>query len=125
MPPEAIHDVMNGVLRIFKNYDSSWNSMQRFLKQQGVIQSILQFNPRQITEDIRMDLDKFMADHYNSFEKAVIYKASLAAGPLGDWVKAILKYSKVLEKIEPLEKRLNKVEDELKGQRMRLRECED
>lgn len=56
-----------------------------------------------------------MSDHYNSFEKAVIYKASMAAGPLGDWVKAILKYSKVLEKIEPLEIKLNKVDEELKG----------
>ena len=107
MPPEAIHDVLNSVLRIFKNYDTSWNSMQRFLKQQGVIQNILSFNPRNITPDIRKDLDKFISDHYNSFEKAVIYKASLAAGPLCDWVKAILKYSKVLEKIEPLEYRLN------------------
>ena len=53
MPPEAIHDVLNSVLRIFKNYDTSWNSMQRFLKQQGIIQSILQFNPRSITSEIR------------------------------------------------------------------------
>lgn len=31
MPPEAIHDVMLGVLRVFGNYDTSWNSMKKFL----------------------------------------------------------------------------------------------
>jgi len=31
----------------------------------------------------------------------------LAAGPLADWVKAILRYATVLERIAPLEKELN------------------
>ena len=32
----------------------------------------------------------------SSFEKSTIYRVSLAAGPLSDWVKATVKYSKVL-----------------------------
>ena len=31
MPPEPIHDVLNAVLRMFGQYDSSWNSMKKFL----------------------------------------------------------------------------------------------
>ena len=31
MPPEAIRDVLEGVLRIMGNYDTSWISMKRFL----------------------------------------------------------------------------------------------
>ena len=31
MPPEAIHDVLKAVLRIFGVFDASWNSMKKFL----------------------------------------------------------------------------------------------
>eukprot|EP00971_Amphidinium_carterae_P142888 2830801-Amphidinium_carterae.1 len=58
MPPEPIHDVLNGVLRLMgrrsvcqsegcrlvvmvlvtRNYDSSWASMKKFLAGSGAIQ---------------------------------------------------------------------------------------
>lgn len=69
---------------------ASWNSMKKFLSQKGIIESILDFDPRIIDIDIRQDLNKFISEHSSSFEKKVIYKASLAAGPLADWVTAIL-----------------------------------
>ena len=31
MPPEAIRDVMEGVLRVMGNFDTSWVSMKRLL----------------------------------------------------------------------------------------------
>jgi len=31
IPPEPIRDVMQAVLRVFGNYDVSWNSMKVFL----------------------------------------------------------------------------------------------
>ncbi len=31
MPPEPVHDVLNGVLRLFGNMDTSWNAMKKFL----------------------------------------------------------------------------------------------
>ena len=37
MPPEAIHDVLNAVLRLFGNQDTTWNSMKKFLSNKGVI----------------------------------------------------------------------------------------
>ena len=35
MPPEPIRDVLEGVLRIMGNYDTSWISMKRFLGTMG------------------------------------------------------------------------------------------
>jgi dynein heavy chain 2 len=125
MPPEAIHDVMNGVLRMFGNFDGSWNNVKKFLKNRSVIDNILDFDPKMITPEIRKDMEKFLHDKSNSFEKNVIYRSSLAAGPLADWVKAILKYSVVLEKINPLEDDLNKVKKKLDSQKSRVVECED
>jgi dynein heavy chain 2 len=43
-----------------------------------------------------------MVTHARSFEKNVIYNSSAAAGPLAEWVKAVVQYSKVYEKVAPL-----------------------
>ena len=95
---------MKAVLRIFGNFDTTWNSMKKFLSQRGIIENIIDFDPRQITPEIRKDIEAIIQQHSNSFEKAVIYRASVAAGPLSEWVKATLSFSAVLEKIRPLEK---------------------
>lgn len=42
---------------------------------------------------------------------------------MADWLKAILSYSKVLEKVEPLMKELRALDKKLEGSRKRLREC--
>lgn len=33
MPPDPIHDVLNGVLRLMGNFDNSWTSMKKFRAQ--------------------------------------------------------------------------------------------
>lgn len=42
-----------------------------------------------------------------SFEQSVIFGVSRATAPLAAWVKANVKYSEVLLKIEPLTSELN------------------
>lgn len=37
MPPDAVADVLSGVLRLMGQEDTSWNAMKRFLSQSGVI----------------------------------------------------------------------------------------
>jgi dynein heavy chain 2 len=36
-----------------------------------------------------------IVNYSKSFEKNVIYNSSAAAGPLADWVKAVIEYSRV------------------------------
>jgi dynein heavy chain 2 len=78
-----------------------------------------------ITPDIRRDVEEQINKYSSSFEKAVIYRASLAAGPLAEWVLAVLKYATVLERISPLENELNKLYKKLESSRNRLRQCQD
>lgn len=44
----------------------------------------------------------------------------MAAGPLADWTKAILRYSKVVESIKPLESELNKLFKALDSSKKRI-----
>lgn len=90
MPPEPIHDVLNAVLRLFGNQDTSWNSMKRFLGTKGFIEQVLNYNAKDIKPEIQLELSSFMAKKNASFERETIFRVSKAAGPLALWVKAIL-----------------------------------
>jgi len=47
----------------------------------------------------------------DSFDPKNAKRASAAAAPLAEWVSANVKYSRVLEKIEPLEKQQQVLEE--------------
>jgi len=123
MPPEPIHDVLNGVLRLMGNYDSSWASMKKFLAGSGAIQRILNFNPREISESVRNDVEKLLHEKSNSFDHATIYRVSVAAAPLAKWVVACVRYSAVLVKVSPMEQQLEAAGVNLQQARGRLEEC--
>ena len=90
MPPEPVHDVLSAVLRIMGSSDTNWNAMKDFLKGRSVISSITNFDPRRITPEIRHEVKILVKKRAASFEDSVIYRASIAAGPLAGWVKALL-----------------------------------
>jgi dynein heavy chain 2 len=56
MPVETIHDILSAVLRIFGNQDTSWNSMKKFIGQKGIIESIINYDPRNLNSDVRSNL---------------------------------------------------------------------
>ena len=87
--------------------DTSWNAMKRFLSQPGVIPSILNFDAGQVTNAMRNKVGKLIDSRPMSFEQANISNVSRATAPLAAWVKANVKYSEVLLKIEPLTSELN------------------
>jgi dynein heavy chain 2 len=113
MPPEAIRDVLEGVLTVLNQQDTSWNNMKKFLGQKSVRDDIIEYDARKITPEIRSKVDKLLAQKGNSFQEAVIYRVSVAAAPLAAWVKANMSYSKVLEKVAPLENELQGLKDRL------------
>lgn len=66
-----------------------------------------------------------LAEHASLWLLAqVIYRASVAAGPLASWVKANLAYSTVLVGIAPLRKALEDVMHGLAASRQRVDQCE-
>ncbi|GBG84147.1 hypothetical protein CBR_g38121 [Chara braunii] len=125
MPPEAIRDVLEGVLRLMGNYDTSWMSMKKFLGSRTVKEEIMTFDARKISPELRKDVQKLMASKAASFEHANIYHVSVAAAPLAAWVRANVRYSLVLEKIRPLEEGLRDLEGSLARSREKLFDCEN
>eukprot|EP00760_Papus_ankaliazontas_P008674 PhM_4_TR13906/c0_g1_i1/m.49396/K10414/DYNC2H, DNCH2; dynein heavy chain 2, cytosolic len=117
MPPEAIRDVLEGVLMLLGMYDTSWVSMKKFLGQRGVKDTICNFDASTITPESRENVRKLVDQKASSFKHENIVRASVAAAPLASWVKANLEYSSVLERTKPLEIKQKQIKDNmLKGQ---------
>ena len=125
MPPEAIRDVLEGVLRIMGNFDTSWISMKRFLGNKSVKDELMNFDSRNITPEIRESVEEILRQKGQSFEHATIYRVSVAAAPLAAWVKANLEYSAVLLKVAPLEAANSELQAELESSKARLIKCKD
>ncbi len=103
-PPDTIRDILEGVLRIMGIYDTSWASMRSFLAQRGVKEDIQTFDARKISPEIRESVQELLQKNKRSFDPKVAKKASVAVAPLASWVVANIRFSYVLEKIEPLER---------------------
>ncbi|XP_071483964.1 LOW QUALITY PROTEIN: cytoplasmic dynein 2 heavy chain 1-like [Diadema antillarum] len=112
-PPDVIRDILEGVLRLMGIFDTSWVSMKSFLAKRGVKEEISTFDARKINSDIREGVEKLLRGHAASFDAQNAKRASVAAAPLAAWVKANIKFSYALEKIEPLETEQNQLKKNL------------
>lgn len=124
-PPEAIADVLAAVLMLLGIQDLSWLSMKKFLGNRGVKDEILHFDARGINDELRKNVAKLIKKKASSFEAENIKRVSVAAAPMAAWVKANIKYSLVIEKIEPLQKELEEEVAKLEKSQKRLKRCED
>lgn len=109
-PPEIIRDILEGVLRLMGIQDTSWNSMKTFLAKRGVKEEIRSFNASRISSENQQAVEKLIMNKKDSFDAKIAKRASVAAAPLAAWVIANVKYSRVLDKIRPLEKEQTKLQ---------------
>ncbi|KAJ8984389.1 hypothetical protein NQ317_003537, partial [Molorchus minor] len=121
-PPDVIRDILEGVLRLMGIQDTSWNSMKTFLAKRGVKEDIRSFDASRITTENRQAVEKLMSTKSESFDAKSAKRASVAAAPLATWVAANVKYSKVLDKIRPLEREQNKLKQNLTDAQAQLGE---
>uniref|UniRef100_A0AAR5P8V3 Dynein heavy chain coiled coil stalk domain-containing protein n=2 Tax=Dendroctonus ponderosae TaxID=77166 RepID=A0AAR5P8V3_DENPD len=112
-PPEIIRDILEGVLKLMGTQDTSWNSMKTFLAKRGVKEDIRSFDASRIQTENRQAVERLMSTKRDSFDQKFAKRASVAAAPLAAWVDANVKYSRVLDKIRPLEREQNKLKQNL------------
>ncbi|KAG2426397.1 hypothetical protein HYH02_014824 [Chlamydomonas schloesseri] len=125
MPPDAIRDVLEGVLMVLGQQDTSWNNMKTFLGKGSVKEDIINYDAHKITPEIRARCAKLLAAKGNSFEDAVIRRVSVAAAPMAQWFKANLEFSKVLERVSPLETELHRLQSSLEESQRLIKQYEE
>ncbi|XP_060645040.1 cytoplasmic dynein 2 heavy chain 1 [Drosophila nasuta] len=119
-PPEAVRDILEGVLRLMGIRDTSWNSMKTFLAKRGVKEDIRSLDPAHISPENCQAVERLLEAKGDSYESKNAKRASAAAAPLAAWVQASVRYARVIQSIKPLEREqkqlqrnLNEAEDEM------------
>ncbi|XP_016964184.1 cytoplasmic dynein 2 heavy chain 1 [Drosophila biarmipes] len=112
-PPEAVRDILEGVLRLMGIRDTSWNSMKTFLAKRGVKEDIRSLDPARISPENCEAVERLLLAKGDSYESKNAKRASAAAAPLAAWVQASVRYSRVIQSIKPLEREQNELQRNL------------
>ncbi|KZP00669.1 dynein heavy chain protein 1 [Calocera viscosa TUFC12733] len=121
-PPETVKLAMESVCTLLGHKIDSWKAVQGIIRRDDFISNIVRFDTaRQMTKALRDKMEReFMSRPAYNFER--VNQASKACGPLVKWVIAQVKYSEIIDMVEPLQNQLEELSEEA-GQ-LRNRETE-
>jgi dynein heavy chain 1, cytosolic len=111
-PPEAVKMAMESVCTILGHKIDNWRTVQGIIRRDDFIQRIVNFDtPNQMTKQVRELMKK---DYLSrpSFNFESVNRASKACGPLVKWVVAQVRFSEILDKVEPLRNEVQSLEDQ-------------
>ena len=111
-PPEAVKLTMESVCTILGHKIDSWRTVQGIIRRDDFIQRIVNFDTTaQMTKPLRDLMTKeFLSRSSYNFEN--VQHASKACGPLVKWVLAQVRFSEILDKVEPLRDEVQSLETE-------------
>ena len=111
-PPEAVKAAMESVCTILGHKIDSWRTVQGIIRRDDFIQRIVNFDtPTQMTKPLRelMKREFLSRPNYN-FD--MVNRASRACGPLVKWVIAQVRFSEILDRVEPLRNEVQSLEEQ-------------
>ncbi|KAF8060992.1 dynein heavy chain protein 1 [Lyophyllum atratum] len=110
-PPEVVKIAMESVCTILGHKIDSWRTIQGIIRRDDFIQRIVNFDTTKMTKQLRdtMKRDYLSRSNYN-YE--TVYHASKACGPLVKWALAQVRFSEILDKVEPLRNEVQSLEDQ-------------
>jgi len=133
-PPQALQDVITGVLILCGVQDTSWASCKRFICDRQVKTQLLEFDPRTVTMEARTKCKQWLIEKLDSFDKERMFSVNRAAVPLAEWVKGLFKIVEIFQRLEHFKDGAKVIEDfsanahkmkELKNRLDRVREVQD
>ena len=92
-PPETVRDILEATLTLMGIFDTSWQTMKNFLRKRTFRDDIIAFDAREISMEARAQAKAKVKHCATSFTEAQAKRASTAAAPLAQWVKAQLSYA--------------------------------
>jgi dynein heavy chain 1 len=127
-PPNAVKYALESICLLLGERAHSWEDIRAILTNDDFIPRIVQFNTDYITPEIVDQIKQYVNNPDWDFEKvgkipfihyylsvinsplSQVNRASVACGPLVKWAKAQLSYAKMLNKVEPLNNELVRLE---------------
>ncbi|KAF7784539.1 hypothetical protein Agabi119p4_704 [Agaricus bisporus var. burnettii] len=110
-PPEAVKVAMESVCTILGHKIDSWRTVQGIIRRDDFIQRIVNFDTNTLTKGLRETMKRdFLSRPSYKFE--IVQHASTACGPLVKWVIAQVRFSEILDKVEPLRNEVQSLENQ-------------
>ncbi|XP_041973347.1 cytoplasmic dynein 2 heavy chain 1 isoform X2 [Aricia agestis] len=119
-PPDAVRDVLEGVLRLMGIADTSWHSMKNFLAKRGVKEDIRRLDAADISSEAVAAVSRLVERRAASFEDATARRASAACAPLAAWVRAQLAHAAALRHVRPLRDKQQELESAVRSAEAQL-----
>ena len=110
-PPEAVKIAMESVCTLLGHKIDNWRTVQGLIRRDDFISSIVGFNTERLTKQLR-DLMKREFLSRPSYNYENVQRASKACGPLVKWAIAQVRYSEILDKVEPLRNEVRSLEEQ-------------
>ena len=109
-PPEAVKLAMESVCTLLGHKLDGWRSVQIIIRRDDFIQRIVNFDTAaQMTKQLREIMKKDFLSR-PSFNFETVQRASKACGPLVKWAIAQVRFSEILDKVEPLRNEVQSLE---------------
>lgn len=108
-PPENVRIALEPVIALILSMTSKpdWKTIQEELKKPTFKTSVIEFNKDKITKKCKAFIFNTFLQNEADYDIDAFYKASKAAGPLAKWLKSIIEYADIFEKITPLRKEVD------------------
>lgn len=115
-PPQAVKGTLGAVCELLGHSASTWRDIMQFVRSDDFIARIVNFDSSELEPQVRAKLKREFVENPNlSYDK--VNRASVACGPLAQWIHAQVHYSEVLAKIEPLKQELLKLSEAAREKR--------
>ena len=113
IPAQQLVDILEAILALLGEYDASWSTMKKFLAKRSALDSIASLDPRKVSLKALKRVKKLLKSRPMSFNRKRISQISKAAGPFCDFIHASVSLVETCQKIKPLERELNDVDNKL------------
>lgn len=107
-PPELVRITMEAVVTMLdslthrQSNQLSWGNIRARMRSSDFIPSVISFDVDELNNNTRALLMKKVIDN-PSFDVNKIMYASCAAGPLAEWILAVISFASAKDSVEPLE----------------------
>ena len=121
-PPGAVQDVFYALFMLMGKGDVSWSFIKTALTSSSFLESVMSINAREIKPKLKNKVARYVSKNSGSFDRDAIFRVSQAAGPIAEYLKALLKLAETYQNIKPLEEQMAQVDKKLSGSKRALRE---
>lgn len=114
-PPILVRNAVEAVAILIMNEGDknvTWEDARKIMKGQDFINKVLYLDKKAVKPQTSSQIKKRINN--NDWDVERINKASRAAGPLAKWVESVITFLNILETVQPLEKEIEKLQEETK-----------